>query len=246
MISGIDGRLKIGYSSPCQQDLSGFARWKKKRERKPRPAQKPSDFGYWQGVRNRVDCTGQRNSSGFARCRKTEGLRKLNKISYWQAVRDRVQWFKRRNLSGFAHETKTEWFCLLTRGARSSRLHWTPNAKRERQVLERFGSCKKVGNDAWQRNLNRLHWRWRRRLKRLPNSLSSLTIELRLRVQRTLQEQYVCLPAQGARLKRIAVKVPEIMRESKLWEASSESAKVRESVANEAVPSDGRHREMRS
>jgi len=46
MISGIDGRAAIGYSSPCQQDLSGFAKRKKKPERKPRPAQKPSDFGY--------------------------------------------------------------------------------------------------------------------------------------------------------------------------------------------------------
>jgi hypothetical protein len=192
MISGIDGRLKIGYSSSCQRDPSGSARWKKKRERKPRPAKKPSDLGYWQGVGNRVDCTGQRNSSGFARCWKTERLQKLNKISYWQAVRDRLQWFKRRNLRGFAPKRKTEWFCLLTRGARSSRLHWTPNAKRERQVLERFSGCKKVGNDAWQRNRSRLDCKSRRRPERCQNPTGSLTIELRLRVPRTLQEQYVC------------------------------------------------------
>lgn len=109
MISGVDDKSKLGYSLSCQRNSSGSAKWKKKTEWKPRLSRKPNEIGYWQGVRSLVDCTGQRNSSGFARCWKTERLRKLNKISYWQAVRDRVQWSKRRNLSGSAHGTKTEW-----------------------------------------------------------------------------------------------------------------------------------------
>jgi len=130
-----------------------------KTEWKPRLSRKLNDVSYWQGVRSLVDCTGQRNSSGFARCWKTERLRKLNKISYWQAVRGLVQWPRRRNLSGFAQKRKANeiayWQRFRDRLDCSGR--WRLRAEGKWAKTEGIEKLKEISY--WQAGFAGVYWR---------------------------------------------------------------------------------------
>lgn len=88
----------------------------------------------------------------------------------WRGKRKRLHWFRRRNSSGSAQRIeKIEWF---QRWKKSSERGLTARNESSRLTM-------------------------RRQPERCQSPTGSLTTELRLRVQRTLQEQYVCPLAQG-------------------------------------------------